>query len=92
MANELTTINVSLPVSMRAYLEQRVKQDGYASISDLVRALVRDDQKRKTQEELEQRLLSALDSGEATPMTPADWAEIKDAVKTKVAARAKKRA
>lgn len=92
MANELTTINVSLPVPMRAYLEQRVKEDGFASISDLVRALVRDDQKRKAQDELERRLLAALDSGEATPMTPADWVEIKNAVKTKVAGRAKKRA
>ena len=89
MANELTTINVSLPTPMRAYLESRVKADGFASISDLVRALIRDDQKRQAQEELERRLLSALDSGEATPMTSKDWDEIKGAVKAKIASRAK---
>ena len=89
MANELTTINVSLPTPMRTYLEGRVKADGFASISDLVRALIREDQKRQAQEELEHRLLSALDSGEATPMTSKDWDEIKSAVKAKIASRAK---
>ena len=90
MAQELTTINVSLPVHMRAYIEQRVKADGYGSISDLIRALVRDDQVRRAQQELERRLLAALDGGEATPMTAADWDDIKNAVKTKVAAARKR--
>ena len=52
MAQELTTINVSLPVHMRAYIEQRVKADGYGSISDLIRALVRDDQVRRRNKSL----------------------------------------
>jgi antitoxin ParD1/3/4 len=90
MEKELTTINISLPTPMRSYLESRVKVDGFGSISDLIRALIREDQKRQAQEELERRLLASLDSGEATPMTSADWDEIKTAVKTKIAARAKK--
>ncbi len=90
MAQELTTINVSLPVQMRAYIEERVKADGFGSISDLIRALVRDDQVRRAQQELERRLLAALEGGEATPMTAADWDDIKQAVKSKIAARAKK--
>ena len=53
MAQELTTITVSLP------------------------ALVREDQVRRAQQELERRLLAALDGGEATPMTAADWNDIK---------------
>ena len=90
MANELTTINVSLPTLMRAYLENRVRADGFGSISDLVRALIREDQKRQAQEELERRLIACLDDGEASPMTAKDWDEIKTAVKTKIAQRAKK--
>jgi antitoxin ParD1/3/4 len=89
MTSELTTINVSLPTPMRSYLEARVKADGFGSISDLIRALIREDQKRQAQEELERRLLSSLDSGEATPMTSKDWDDIKAAVKTKIAARTK---
>jgi len=90
MATGLATINVSLPLPMRAYLENRVKLDGFGSISDFIRALVREDQKRQAQEELERRLLSALDSGDATPMTSQDWDDIKSTVKKKIALRAKK--
>jgi antitoxin ParD1/3/4 len=86
---ESTTINVSLPTPMRSYLESRVKADGFGSISDLIRALIREDQKRQAKEDLERRLLAGLDSGEATPMTAADWDEIRTAVKTKIASRAK---
>jgi hypothetical protein len=39
---------------------------------------------------VERRLLAALEGDEATPMTAADWDDIKEAVKTKIAARAKK--
>ena len=91
MANELTTINVSLPVPMRSYLETRVKSDGYASISDLIRALIREDQKLKAKQELEQRLLTSLDSGEATEMTDEDWNRIRAEVRKKAAARKKSR-
>lgn len=90
MEKELTTINVSLPVPMRTYLEARVKVDGYGSISDLIRALIREDQKRQAKEDLERKLLAALDSGEATPMTENDWEEIKSSVKSKLASRAKR--
>ena len=83
-------VNVSLSVHMRACIEQRVKADGFGSISDLIRALVREDRVRRAQQELEGRLLAALDGGEATPMTAADWDDIKSAVKTKIAVRAKK--
>ncbi len=83
-----TTINVSLPSFMRTYLETRVQNDGYGSISDLVRALIRDDQKRQSQEELDRRLLTALDSGDATPMTTKDWEDIKSSVKSKISKRA----
>ena len=65
---------------MRPYIEQRVKADGFGSISDLIRPLVREDQVRRSQQELERRLLAALDGDEATPMTATDWDDIKSAV------------
>jgi antitoxin ParD1/3/4 len=87
MEKELTTINVSLPLPMRSYLESRVKLDGYGSVSDLIRSLIREDQKRQAQESLEKRLLSVLDQGEATPLTSEDWSEIKNAVKARLSSR-----
>lgn len=49
-ANEdITSINVSLPVSQRKFVESDVQKGGYASVSEYFRALIRErqDQKKK---------------------------------------------
>lgn len=42
-----------------------------------VRELIRDDEKRRAQKQLEAPLLAGLESGDATKMTPEDWIEIR---------------
>ena len=80
----MKTMNVSLPDPMRDYIEQQVKTGGYGSISEYIRDLIRQDQKRKAQEHLESLLLQGLDSGEATNMSDRDWADIRQAVRDKL--------
>ena len=58
----VTTMNVSLPESMKAFVDERLKGDGYGSASEYVRALIRSDQKRIEQEKLEKLLLERLES------------------------------
>ncbi len=41
-----TTFNISLPDTMGNYVRQRVKQRSYGSVSEYVRDLIRNDQKR----------------------------------------------
>jgi antitoxin ParD1/3/4 len=41
-----TTINISLPESLRLYIAKRAEESGCTSLSEYVRDLVRDDQKR----------------------------------------------
>ena len=77
-------MNVSLPDPMRDYIEQQVKTGGYGSVSEYIRDLIRQDQKRKAQEHLESLLLQGLDSGEATNMSDRDWSEIRQAVRDKL--------
>ncbi|MBX3242961.1 MAG: type II toxin-antitoxin system ParD family antitoxin [Acidobacteria bacterium] len=55
-------MNVSLPESMKAFVDERLKGDGYGSASEYVRALIRSDQKRIEQEKLEKLLLERLES------------------------------
>ena len=80
----MKTMNVSLPDPMRDYIEQQVKTGGYGSISEYIRDLIRQDQKRKAQEHLESLLLQGLDSGSATNMSDRDWADIRQAVRDKL--------
>ena len=54
-----TTMNISLPHTMREYVEAQVAEGGYSSASEYFRALVREDQKRRSQERLEALLLVA---------------------------------
>jgi len=76
----VTSINISLPDSMRAYIEEQVGKGGYNTVSEYFRELIREDQKRKATERLETMLLESLDSGSATQMTDQDWKNIRQSV------------
>jgi len=69
----VTTMNISLPDEMKAFIEAQVSEEGYASASEYFRDLVQGAQKRKAKQELEAKLNEALMSGPATPMTRKDW-------------------
>ena len=71
----MTTMNISLPDSMRAFIEQKVAQGGYSTASEYIRQLVRDDQKRAAQERLEALLLEGIESGERIEGTAEYWAQ-----------------
>ena len=77
-------MNVSLPDTLRDYIELQVKTRGYGSSSEYIRDLIRQDQKCKAQEHLQTLLLEGLDSGEALPMSDRDWAEIRQVVRDKL--------
>ena len=73
----MQTMNISLPDTMKHFIDAQVAAGGYSSASEYVRALVRDEQKRQARVRLETLLLEALDSGDPTAMTKADWDAIR---------------
>jgi len=72
----MTSMNVSLPEELKEYVEAQA-QGGYSTPSEFVRELIRQDQKRRAQERLEQLLLEGLDSGTPIPADDKFWAELK---------------
>jgi antitoxin ParD1/3/4 len=70
----MTTLNISLPEPMRAYVEQQVAQGGYSTASEYIRQLVREDQKRAAQERLEELLIEGIESGERIKGSAEYWA------------------
>ena len=46
----MTTMNISLPDEMKAFIEAQIAQEGHASASEYFRALVREVQKRKAKQ------------------------------------------
>ncbi len=71
----MTTMNISVPDDMKAFVEAQMTQEGYASASEYLRALIRDAQKRRAKQELEAKLLEGL-HGPAVKMTRKDWDSI----------------
>jgi antitoxin ParD1/3/4 len=78
------SINISLPDTMRAYVEEQVAQGGYSSVSEYFRELVRQDQKQRAKERLETMLLEGLNSGDATEMTTQDWKDIRQTIRERI--------
>jgi antitoxin ParD1/3/4 len=71
----METMNISLPESMKAFVEAEVAAGGYSTASEFVRELIREAQRRKAREALEAKLLEALESGEPVEATPEFWEE-----------------
>jgi antitoxin ParD1/3/4 len=62
----MDSMNISLPSTLKAYVDDHVAEGHYATASEYVRELIRNDAKAKAQEKLEGLLLEGL-HGEATP-------------------------
>ncbi|MDZ8032994.1 type II toxin-antitoxin system ParD family antitoxin [Nostoc sp. DedSLP04] len=69
----MTSINISLPESMKAFVEEQVAQGGYGSVSEYLQELITQDQKRKMQEHIEELLIAGLESGETIEVNNEWW-------------------
>lgn len=82
----MSTLNISLPDAMRAFIEEQVGKGGYSTASEYVRDLVREAQRRDAQQRLEALLLEGL-SSEASELTADDWEEIRRAALQRLTTR-----
>ena len=69
----MTSLNISLPSSLKEFVETQVQESGFSTPSEYIRNLARDDQKRRAEEKLEPLLLEGLNSGEPIEITPEYW-------------------
>ena len=76
----MTSMNISLPDALRDYVEGRIADGGYGTVSEYVRDLIRGDQRRAAAATLESLLLDGIRSGDALPMAEDDWSDIRAAV------------
>ena len=79
----MTSMNVSLPESLRRFAEQRAAM-GYGSVSEYFRELLRLDRKRAAEERLEALLLEGLDSGPSIEVDEKFWKNLREQVADRV--------
>ena len=82
----MTSMNISVPESMRTFVEEQVQTGGYGTISEYLRELIRDAQKRKAEDRVAHLVLEAMDSPSAE-LTDQDWVDMRQAVQERLAKR-----
>lgn len=69
----MRSLNISLPESMRSFIEDQTRRGGYGTASEYLRTLIRDAQKRQAEDRLESMLLEGLGSGTPTDVSTDYW-------------------
>jgi antitoxin ParD1/3/4 len=74
----MTTVTVSLPESLRAFIDQQLATKGYGNVSEYVRSLLREAQERDAEARLEALLVEGLATGgEDIRITREFWRDLK---------------
>ncbi len=81
-----STLNISLPESMRKFVEKKIRSEGYGTISEYVRELIRADQKAE-ESRFDSLIAQAYASGEPSPLTKDDIDEARRIVRARIEAR-----
>jgi len=73
----MTTLTISLPDSLKDFIDREVETKGYGNVSEYVRGLLREAQTREADARLEALLIEGLTAGEDVPLTPKFWSELR---------------
>lgn len=86
----MTTVTISLPESLRDFVDNQVKKRGFGNVSEYFRTLIRDAQERESEKRLHELLLEGLESGEGREASPELWSEVRSDVAERVLAHKKR--
>ena len=82
----MSTMNISLPGSLKSFVDDQVSQRGYGTSSEYVRELIRKDHDRL---QLRHLLLAGVGSGPAAPADKVYFASLRDRVRSGAKSRAR---
>jgi antitoxin ParD1/3/4 len=85
----MQTMNISLPDPLKEFVDHQIAEGRYSSVSEYIRDLIRDDEKRKAEERLEALLLEGLE-GEDSELTREDFDDIRKAALAQLKSRRKR--
>lgn len=73
----MTTVTISLPESLKEFIDQQLATKGYGNVSEYFRSLLREAQKEEEDARLGTLLLEGLTGGADIPITPEFWKDLK---------------
>jgi antitoxin ParD1/3/4 len=69
----MATMNISLPDQMKEFVESQAQKEGFGTVSEYLRSIIREVQKREAKQALEAKLKEGLESGPAAPLSSEEW-------------------
>jgi antitoxin ParD1/3/4 len=73
----MTTVTISLPDSLKTFIDRQVATGGYGNVSEYFRTLLREAQRAEEDTRLEALLLEGLAGGPDIPLDRQFWRELK---------------
>jgi len=73
----MATITISLPESLKEFVDVQLARKGFGNVSEYFRTLLRDARAREDDARLEALLIEGLNSGEDIPVNKEFWRELK---------------
>ncbi|MEI6730357.1 MAG: type II toxin-antitoxin system ParD family antitoxin [Pseudomonadota bacterium] len=71
----MSTMNISLPDSMKNFVDSQISERGYSTSSEYIRDLIRNDQIKSSEQRLAALLLAGMESGDVISADDKYWAE-----------------
>ena len=86
----MQTMNISLPETLKDFVDRQIAAGRYSSASEYVRELIRNDEKQKAEEQLAVLLREGLQS-EETALTREDWKAVRAEALSRIKQAAKRK-
>ncbi|MBW2245042.1 MAG: type II toxin-antitoxin system ParD family antitoxin [Deltaproteobacteria bacterium] len=81
------SLNISMPQDLRDMIDERCSRGGFATPTEYIRQLVREDLAQEQERRLETLLLEGMESGDAGVMDKKAWAELRETARAQAARR-----
>ena len=82
-------MNISLPPTLKDWVDEQVTRRGFGTASEFVRQMLREEQQRQLHQRIDAALVEGIESGPSTPMTAKDWDDIRREGRRRLAKRKK---
>jgi antitoxin ParD1/3/4 len=73
----MTTVTISLPDSLKQFIDRQVASRGYGNVSEYFRTLLRTAQDQEHSSRLEELLVEGLQTGSDIPLNKAFWKNLR---------------
>jgi antitoxin ParD1/3/4 len=74
----MKTVTISLPETLKDFVEHQLATKGYGNVSEYFRTLLREARAKEDDARLEALMVQGLASGDAIPLTKEFWRDLKN--------------